>query len=223
MSKISVCDIQKIEKNFEEVKQRFPEINKDIQVPRDEFNDFVAYNMLLAYKRLNELLINKVDIFSEKNVLEMLELNHIVLCGHNEHLRFEYMNHLDATRQRFFEGLPPIKRWYKKHYEHDRVSKVAAEIFVGVLSQPQLFIEGNHRTGSIIASWILLRGGMPPFVLTTENAKAYFNPSSQIKFSDKRVISDKFKLPKYQKSFRIFLEDNIKKKFLTEVDPNKPI
>jgi prophage maintenance system killer protein len=218
MSKISICDIEKIERNFEDVKQKFPEINKNIEVPRDEFNDFVAYNMILAYTRLNELLLADINIFSDKHVLEMLELNHIVLCGHNEKLRYEYMHHLEATRVRFFEGLSPVKRWYNKHFEKDKVSKVAAEIFVGVLSQPQLFIEGNHRTGALIASWILLRGGMPPFVLTVENARAYFNPSSQIKFSDKRVISDKLKLPKYQKSFRKFLETNIKKKFLTEVD-----
>ena len=122
---------------------------------------------------------------------------------------------------RFFEGLTPVKRWFDKHNEKDGVNKVAAEIYVGVLSQPQLFIEGNHRTGSLIASWIMLRGGQPPFVLTVENAKAYFNPSSQIKFSDKRVISDKLKLPKYQKTFRKFLESNSKKKFMAEVDGSK--
>jgi len=221
LPKVFICDIEKIEKNFEDVKSRFPEINRDIEVPRDEFNDFVASNMVLAYKRLNELLIADINIFSNKHVMEMLELNHIVLCGHDEKLRYEYMHHLEATRVRFFEGLPPVKRWFNKHDDKDGVAKVAAEIYVGVLSQPQLFIEGNHRTGSLIASWILLRGGLPPFVLTAENARAYFNPSSQIKFSDKRVISDKFKLPKYQKSFKTFLESNIKKKFLTEAEFNK--
>ena len=84
MPKVSICHIEKIERNFEDVKQRFPEINQDIEVPRDEFNDFVASNMILAYRRLNELLISDINIFSNKNVMEMLELNHIVLCGHDE-------------------------------------------------------------------------------------------------------------------------------------------
>jgi hypothetical protein len=47
-----------------------------------------------------------------------------------------------------------------------------------VLSYPQLYQEGNHRTGAPIASGILLQSGCPPFVLTRKNAIAYFNPSS---------------------------------------------
>jgi hypothetical protein len=65
-----------------------------------------------------------------------------------------------------------------------------------VLSQPQLYQEGNLRTGSLIASGILLQSGCPPFVLTRQNAVAYFNPSPEIKFTDKRTIRGKLRLPK---------------------------
>jgi hypothetical protein len=83
-----------------------------------------------------------------------------------------------------------------------------------VLSYPQLYQEGNHRTGSLIASGILLQSGLPPFVLTRRNAIAYFNPSSAIKFTDKRTIRGKLRLPKYRSQFRDFLRHNVSVKFV---------
>ena len=49
------------------------------------------------------------------------------------------------------------------------------------LSRPQLFIEGNHRTGALAMSYVRLRDGHPPFVLTPENAAAYFEISAPIR------------------------------------------
>jgi hypothetical protein len=91
---------------------------------------------------------------------------------------------------------------------------VASQIYVGVLSQPQLYQEGNHRTGSLIASGILLQTGCAPFVLTPRNAIAYFNPSSEIKFTDKRSIRGRLRLPKYRRQFREFFQQNVSLKFV---------
>lgn len=121
------------------------------------------------------------------------------------------------TRQQFFSNfhqyVRPIRRWYRKH-ETENPYKVASQVYVGVLSQPQLFQEGNHRTGSLIASGILLQNGCPPFVLTRQNALAYFNPSSEIKFTDKRTIRGKLRLPKYQREFREFLQQNVNQAYV---------
>lgn len=53
----------------------------------------------------------------------------------------------------------------------------------------------------------------PPFVLTRRNAVAYFNPSSEIKFTDKRTVRGKLRLPKYQRGFRTFLVQNVDPKY----------
>ena len=87
----------------------------------------------------------------------------------------------------YLKYVKPIRRWYRKHATENPY-KVASQVYVGVLSQPQLYQEGNHRTGALIASGILLQNGCPPFVLTRQDALAYFNPSSEIKFTDKRMI-----------------------------------
>ena len=68
--------------------------------------------------------------------------------------------------------------------------------------------------GSLIASGILLQNGCPPFVLTRQDAVAYFNPSSEIKFTDKRTVRGKLRLPKYQRAFREFLRRNVNETYV---------
>ena len=131
--------------------------------------------------------------------------------------RRSFSRQISKTRQQFFTKLrhsvKPIRRWYRKH-ETENPYKVASQVYVGVLSQPQLYQEGNHRTGSLIASGILLQSGCPPFVLTRQNAVGYFNPSSEIKFTDKRTVRGKLRLPKYRRQFRDFLQQNVSPKFV---------
>jgi hypothetical protein len=119
-----------------------------------------------------------------------LQLNHLVLLGRGYDPR-AFRRHIAVTRRQFFDNfhryVKPIRRWYRKH-ETENPYKVASQVYMGVLSHPQLYQEGNHRTGSLIARGILLQNDCPPFVLTRQNALAYFNPSSEIKFTDKRTI-----------------------------------
>ena len=76
-----------------------------------------------------------------------------------------------------------------------------------ILSKPQLFIEGNNRSGSLIVSYLLMRAGLPPFVLTLDNAEGYFNPSSVIRNSAKHGVKALYELPKIKKKYAAFLED----------------
>jgi hypothetical protein len=172
--------------------------------------------MLAAYEFLDAIVHDGVDLFSDQGLETLLQLNHLVLLGKNYDSKL-FSRHISATRQRFFvnfrQYVKPIRHWYRKH-ETENPYKVASQVYVGVLSQPQLYQEGNHRTGSLIASGILLQSGCPPFVLTRQNAVAYFNPSSEIKFTDKRTIRGKLRLPKYRREFRDFLQQNVSPKFI---------
>jgi hypothetical protein len=78
---------------------------------------------------------------------------------------------------------------------------------VRILSKPQLFIEGNHRTGALIMSYVLLRNGRPPFVLNVDNALAYFDPSALIRNTSKLGAIALFRLPGIKKRFAQFLEE----------------
>jgi hypothetical protein len=208
--------LERIEEELRQVQRHFSSINAALKLRRDDFTDVVRQNMLAAYEFLDAIVHDGVDFFGDDGLEVLLQLNHLVLLGRNYDSRV-FGRHISATRERFFANfqhyVKPIRRWYRKH-ETENPYKVASQVYVGVLSQPQLYQEGNHRTGSLIASGILLQSGCPPFVLTRQNAIAYFNPSSEIKFTDKRTIRGKLRLPKYRRQFRDFLQQNVSPKFL---------
>ncbi|MBF0549356.1 MAG: hypothetical protein HQK60_02355 [Deltaproteobacteria bacterium] len=197
-------NLDQIIKSLEEVQRDFDQINSLLTMKREYISDEIIQNLVAGYHYLDHLVAQEIKIFPD-NIEHFMEMNHIILCGNDPAVRFEYNVHLQETKTRFYTLIQPIKKWYKKNHESSTF-KIAAEMYVGVLSQPQLFIEGNHRTGSLIASYFLLMRGEPPFVLNKKNAVAYFEPSTQIKLSDKRSIKGKLRLPKYQKAFKEFLE-----------------
>ena len=63
-------------------------------------------------------------------------------------------------------------------------------------------------------SYILARGGLPPFVLTAENAKAYLDPSTVITETRKRSLVALFRLPKITRYFAKFLKEQADRKYL---------
>jgi hypothetical protein len=155
------------------------------------------------------------------HVAWLLELNHIVLCGGDARVRKEYPAHLEATTQRFYQqeefNIDDILCWYEKH-AGESPWKRAAGVYVRILSQPQLYIEGNHRTGALIMSYILVRDGEAPFVLSVENAREYFNPSTVVKETQKTAMMLLMKLPRIKKRFADFLRDQANEQYLTIVD-----
>lgn len=181
------------------------------------FDSRLRTNMMSAYQHLDELLESGVEPFAPGTIQEMLVLNNHVHYGDDKKLLQEYSSAIDATWDKMRVQSKPIAKWYgkHKHTRGDDPRKIAAEVYVSILGQPQLFIEGNHRTGSIIASWINMYHGYPPFVLSRDNAIAYFAPSAEIKkFADKSTWRGKRKLPKYRKSFLRFWEENIDEQFV---------
>lgn len=208
----------RIEDELIDVQRHFAAINAALNLRRDDFTDTVRQNMVAAYEFLDAVVEQRVDLFSDEGLEVLLHLNHLVLLGRGYDAR-AHGGHISATRERFFANflqyVKPIRRWYRRHGT-DNPYKVAAQVYIGVLSQPQLYQEGNHRTGSLIASGVLLQTGCPPFVLTRQNAVAYFNPSSEIKFTDKRTVRGKLRLPKYQRAFRTFLTENVSAKYVRQ-------
>ena len=206
----------RIEDELCDVQRHFAAINFMLTCRRDEFTETVRQNMVAAYEFLDAVVADDLDLFSEEGLEALLQLNHLVLLGRGYDRR-AFSRHIDSTRQQFFDNfhsyVKPVRRWYHKH-STDNPYKVAAQVYVGCLSQPQLYQEGNHRTGSLIASGILLQNGCPPFVLTRQNAVAYFNPSSEIKFTDKRTVHGKLRLPNYQRAFREFLQRNVNQAYV---------
>ncbi len=202
-----------IDRTLVEVQTHFAALSERFLEKRDPFSDPVRENMLAGYALIDDYVARGVDLFSLPQVDLMLEVNATVLCGPDPLRRAEFAEHLAATEKRFFDneegGAKDLFNWYDEHRK-ESAWKRAAGVYVRLLSKPQLFIEGNHRSGSLIVSYLLLRDGLPPFVLTVDNAACYFNPSTVIRNLPKRGPKALFQLPKIKKKYAAFLEEQAK-------------
>jgi hypothetical protein len=180
------------------VQRDFDAINARLRARREPMSDRVVENMVSGYATVDRLLAAGVDVFAMGSLHHVLELNTVVLCGTDPARREQYARHREATERRFYEqpdgGIRDLVEWSAGH-RHDSPWLRAAGLFVRMLSTPQLFVEGNHRTGALLMSYVLLRAGLPPFVLTPENAAAYFDPSAAIQGIDKSGAAVVFRLP----------------------------
>lgn len=203
-------DLAAIERALREVQSRFAELSRHFTEPRDPLSDEVLQNVMDGYALIDEYVARGVDLFDLQQVNLMLEINAVVLCGRDPARRLEFTEHLAATENHFFNnaegGIKDLFNWYGAH-RGDSVWKRAAGVYVRILSKPQLFIEGNNRSGSLIISYLLMRAGRSPFVLSVDNAEGYFNPSSVIRNSDKHGLKALYELPKIKKKYAAFLEN----------------
>lgn len=202
-------NLEAVEYYLRTVQKNFEHINDRLDMRREPMRNEIVENMLAGYRYVNTLLEQELSMLEQSGLHHFLELNHIVLCGENLKKRKDFQQHILATADRFYGQkefcIKDLRSWAKGH-THVTPWKRAAGIYILHVSQPQLFFEGNHRTGALLMSSILVRGGKPPFVLTVDNAKAYFDPSSLAKATKKDLMGKLYKLPKIKKNFAKFLE-----------------
>lgn len=219
-------NLKAIESSLHAVQREFPQINAHLSARRDTLDDEVVENMMAGYAFIDTALANECDLFALGNSKRLLELNTLVLCGKDPAKRNQYREHSQATEQRFYEaregGIGDIIEWYALH-QKESVWKRTAGVYIRILSQPQLYIEGNHRTGALIMSYILAREGQPPFVLTVDNAKAYFDPSTLIRDTKRHGIALLVRLPKIKKNFARFLKEQTDPRYLSQIPPSSSV
>lgn len=199
---VTQLDLQSIEASLREVQREFPLINQELNFSREPMDDEVVDNVLAGYAFINQLLKADIDLFALGSSSHLLELNTRVLCGTSEQKRLEYHKHIAANSRYFYErtdgGIIDLHEWYTLQ-KNEPVWLRAASMYIRILSEPQVFIEGNDRTGALVMCYILVKAGQPPFVLTLKNAVAYFQASAQIKKLPRNGLVNLLRLPR-QKS-----------------------
>ena len=195
----------------------FDAVNATLATPRDPLTEDVLQRLLLGYRYVDRLLADNVDLFAAGNSSCLLEINLLVLCGTDQFTRGECGQLIEATEERFYGhhdgGVGELISWTRM-MRAETVWRQAASAYIHILSQPQLFIEGNHRAGSLIMSWILARSGKPPFVLSVNNAKAYFDPSTLAKNARKNTVNMMLKRPKLMKRLADLLEQDAEERYI---------
>lgn len=210
-------DLDAVEAALRALQAAFPAINPRLQDRRDSLDEDVLQNLLAAYAFVDWIVARGIDVLTMGNLRTILEINRRVLCGDDEATRRRFAEHLRATEERFYgewgAGIRDVVEWHQRH-RHAPVWRRAAGVYIRLLSEPQLFLEGNHRTGALLISYVLLRDGKPPFVVTPGNAQAFFDPSTLIKRLRKRGLTMPFRMPGLTNRFGAFLEANADPRYL---------
>ncbi len=200
--------------SLRDLQREFPLINEHLQSPRDRLDDAVIDNLLIGYAYVDQALADGIDLLAVGNLKHLLELNTLVLCGNDREARRNSARHIEATAERFWEysggGIRDVIEWHERH-RGESAWRRAAGVYIRILSEPQLYIEGNHRTGALVMSYLLAREGRPPFVLTVENAAGYFDPSTLVTRTSKNGATMLFRMPRLKKYFADYLK--------TQTDP----
>ncbi len=166
------------------LQRAYPRVNPALKDRRDPLDDDVIHNMLAGYAMVDGLVADGVDLFGHGQLKSWLDINALVLCGDDAIHPERVADHLQATEERFYDdangGIRDIMEWNERA-RHQSVWKRAAGVYIRMVSEPQLFPDGNHRSGVLVMSYMLAREGHPPVVLTPENATPFFDQSTTIK------------------------------------------
>lgn len=206
-----------MERSLRDVQRDFSRINERLSPPREPLDDTVIRNMVAGYALVDTLVSERVDLFAMGNLKYWLELNTTVLCGTDPMDRAEYARHRQTTEQRFYEeqdgGIRDVVEWNQGR-GGEPIWMRAAGLYIRLLSRPQLFVEGNHRTGALAISYVLVSENEPPFVLTPDNAATYFDPSTVIKNTEKQGLAMRFRSPGLTKQLATFLAEHADRRYL---------
>jgi hypothetical protein len=210
-------DLGAIEASLRDLQMKFPRVNQLLESRRDSMDETMVANMVVGYAFVDSLIAQRIDPFAMGHLKALLEINALVLCGPDERRRALAKSHLAATERRFYEqdggGIRDVVEWCELH-RGECPWKRAAGVYVRILSEPELFIEGNHRSGALVMSYILASQGHPPFVLTAQNAKAYFDPSTLIMKTRKKSIAMLYRMPQIKRRLANFLKEEADPKYL---------
>ncbi len=208
-------NLSTIETSLMRFQAAFPAINDRLAMRREDLTAGMVHQIVEAYDFLNSLLVRKMDLFTPVGLHALLELNHIVLCGTDRDTRAQYYQHLQETRNSFLSRIKPIKEWVLKKRKEKDACALATGFYSRQLSRPQLFLEGNHRTGNIILNYLLISKQSAPYIVSVDDAHTYLDISGDIKFTDNdNTLDTALRMPGHRKRFRAFLKERVNDGFL---------
>lgn len=159
---------------------------------RDQLDDRVIANMLAGYRYVDAAVAAREDWLATGQSGSVLKLNNLVLYGAAA-LTKGFTNKAAQANEAHFYKAPP--GGFGEFVEQLGMAikttpySLATEAYLRILTPPQLFLEGNHRTGALLMSYLLLWDGLPPFVLSHSNYRQCFSLSARLREYHKSSLS----------------------------------
>lgn len=217
-----VLNLGAIEASLRDVGRQFANINPFLDSARDRLDSHAVDHLMSGYAFVDELLASRINLFAYGNLRLFLELNARVLCGQDQAVRSEAARHLAATDKHFYDnadgGIRDVIEWHALHAKDPPFVR-AAGVYIRILSEPELFIEGNHRTGALVMSYILVGAGYPPVVMTVANAKGFLDWSGYLTTKRKMSVLLRCQMPWLKRRFAAFLQEHADPRFLRSGPP----
>ncbi len=211
--------LDEIGRSLREFQREFPAINDRLAMRREELTELMIEQILEAYGFLNTLLLKEMDLFTPAGLYALLEMNHLVLCGSDPGTRMQYYQHLSETRKNFLLRIKPIKEWTAKKHSGSDAYQLASGFYTRMLSRPQLFLEGNHRTGNILLNYLLISKHAPPYIVSSAHAHTYLDLSGDIKFTEKgNSLDTALRMPGHRRRLETFLRECSSVRYITDME-----
>ena len=208
-------NLAEIRSSLDLTRRSFESINNSLDVKRHVLSREMVACLLEGYQLVDTWLGSDVDLFAIGNSKLILELNTLVLCGSDPRIRREYSAHIIENKKHFYDdsngGIGALIEWYHTHLNED-VHHLVAGIYVQMISHPQLFLEGNHRTAVLLVSYLLGRCGQPPFILTPQNAKPLLDQSVAIENLKKNSIGMMVQFNRFKNQLAEVFRDHLERR-----------
>ena len=213
-------NLPEIRQSLINLKSNITTLNHSLSAELPGLSTFSLDNMITGYKLIGSYVIEENDLISLGRSVDIFEINVTVLYGNlAQRDNQEFKKQIKANEKYFFEKTNSGIGDFIEFHERQSFSTPwleAAEMYIRLMLQPQLFVEGNHRTGALLISYVLLRNNLPPFVLNIENAKSFFEFSAIMGSHRRKSIWTRFKRSHLVKQFAEYLKTACDSRYLLD-------
>lgn len=186
--------------------------NHHPRLNRDSVNQIVQ-----AYSMIDHYLATGLPLLSMGQSREVLAVNHCVLFGQENALNPDYHKAFKASERHFYgiagSGIGDMLDWYSSRREQP-VWQLAAGIYLQTIGPPQLFLEGNHRTGVILANYVLARAHQSPLVIDHQLAPIWFELTEKVRSRRRSLLEPKFWLRSLHGELAEFIQNHVNERYL---------
>ena len=210
-------DLERIRAALDDFARAIPALNRELDAALAPLAPASRDALVAAYAELDRLHALGVDLLAPGESRRLLALNRIVLHGARGGASRHAATERRAASLRYYDaprgGIGDLVAWYERRRRRP-APRLAAGLYVRLQCSPQLFVEGNHRTGMLLASHVLLRARCPPLVMTPALAAPWFALTPELQRLDRHGARLLFAGPRLTRRAAALIERHVDPRWL---------